>query len=95
MRHLIDNMEAKGLEHMLVFCLEIEHMSGKEAIELANKMWRFLLLWHSLHFRCFVVGVDYLDFALDLDFALLFDLEVAVVACERASFMFLMMASDE
>ena len=42
-----------------------------------------------------MVGVDYLDFALDLDFALLFDLEVAVVACERASFMFLMMASDE
>ena len=28
---------AKGLEHMLVFCLEIEHMSGKEAIELAKK----------------------------------------------------------
>ena len=38
MRHLNDNMEAKGLEHMLVFCLEIEHMSGKEAIELANKV---------------------------------------------------------
>ena len=31
-------MEAKGLEHMLVFYLEIEHMSGKEAIELANKV---------------------------------------------------------
>ena len=38
MRHLVDNMEAKGLAHMLVFCLEIEHMSGKEAIELANKV---------------------------------------------------------
>lgn len=29
---------AKGLGHMLVFCLEIEHMSGKEAIELAKKV---------------------------------------------------------
>ena len=93
MRHLIDNMEAKGLAHMLVFCLEIEHMSGKEAVELAKKEWRFLLLWHSLHFRCFVVGVDYLDFDFDLD--LLLDFGVVVDACERASFMFLMMASDE
>ena len=40
-----------------------------------------------------MVGVDYLDFDFDLD--LLLDFGVVVDACERASFMFLMMASDE
>lgn len=27
----------KGLGHMLVFCLDVEHMSGKEAMKLVKK----------------------------------------------------------